>query len=104
MFTKETERETRKEQISQGRKLQWEQVIWIKPKHVWTKRVPKDRGNSKDKIGFYTAGTSARLILDYFKVGNVVKCQGKTFDEQILFSTDFDAWRLFPSSEPIFLK
>lgn len=62
MLTKETGREGRKEQISQGRKLQWEQVIWIKPEHVWTKRLPEDRGNSKEKIGFYTAET----LLDGF--------------------------------------
>lgn len=57
---------------------------------------------TKDKIGFYTEETSVRLILDSFKVGNVVQFQGNNFYEQIQFSTYFDAGRFFPSSEEIF--
>lgn len=54
------------------------------------KKNTQDRGNSKDKIGFYSAGTPTSFILGCFKMVSS-QMQGKKLYELTPFSIGFDA-------------
>lgn len=41
---------------------------------MFERKEYSNRGNFKDEIGFYIVGIFVELVLDCFKVVNIVKC------------------------------